>query len=102
MCNRDCTNSNRITVWMDNWSAFVRTLRTQFGPIDPTANAEDAINNLKMQDNQKMSSTISSSISSRYAPIGTTKSFVTTTTLVSPKGSRISWVIMASQTHSKK
>ena len=40
--------------WIDNWSAFVRTLKTQFGPIDPTADAEDAIDNLKMQDNQKI------------------------------------------------
>jgi hypothetical protein len=38
--------------WMDNWSAFVRTLRVQFGPIDPTADAEDSIDNLKMNDNQ--------------------------------------------------
>jgi hypothetical protein len=40
--------------WIDNWDAFVRTLRTQFGPIDPTADAEDGIDNLKMQDNQKI------------------------------------------------
>ena len=38
--------------WMDDWSAFLRTLRVQFGPIDPTADAEDGIDNLKMQDNQ--------------------------------------------------
>ena len=37
---------------MDNWSAFIRTLHTQFGPIDPTANAEDGIDILKMHDNQ--------------------------------------------------
>ena len=47
-------DDDEYPVWMDNWSAFVRTLRTQFGPIDPTADAEDAINNLKMQDNQKI------------------------------------------------
>ena len=47
-------DDDEYPVWMDNWSAFVRTLRTQFGPIDPTANAEDAIDNLKMQDNQKI------------------------------------------------
>jgi hypothetical protein len=40
--------------WIADWSAFVRTLRTQFGPIDPTADAEDGIDNLKMQDNQKI------------------------------------------------
>ena len=38
--------------WMDNWSAFIRTLRIQFGPIDPTADAEDGIDNLKMRENQ--------------------------------------------------
>ena len=32
--------------WMDNWSAFICTLHTQFGPIDPIANTEDGINNL--------------------------------------------------------
>ena len=45
-------DSDDFPDWMDNWSAFVRTLRTQFGPIDPTADAEDGIDNLKMQDNQ--------------------------------------------------
>jgi hypothetical protein len=40
--------------WISDWSAFVRILRTQFGPIDPTADAEDGIDNLKMQDNQKI------------------------------------------------
>ena len=40
--------------WMDNWPAFIRLLRTQFGPIDPTADAEDGIDNLKMHDNQKI------------------------------------------------
>ena len=38
--------------WLDNWSAFVHTLRSQFGPIDPTADAEDSIDNLKMWENQ--------------------------------------------------
>ena len=38
---------------LDNdWFAFVRILHTQFGPIDPTADAEDSIDNLKMWDNQ--------------------------------------------------
>lgn len=45
-------DSDDFPIWMDNWSAFVRTLRTQFGPIDPTADAEDGIDNLKMHDNQ--------------------------------------------------
>ena len=33
---------------LDNWSAFVHILHTQFGPIDLTADAEDS--NLKMRD----------------------------------------------------
>ena len=45
-------DSDKSLAWMDNWSAFIRTLRTQFGPIDPTTDAEDGIDNLKMQDNQ--------------------------------------------------
>jgi Domain of unknown function (DUF4939) len=40
--------------WLNDWSTFVRTLRTQFGPIDPTADAEDGIDNLKMKDNQRI------------------------------------------------
>jgi len=42
-----------------DWSAFVQVLRTQFGPLDPTADAENSIDNsgsesdnLKMQENQ--------------------------------------------------
>ena len=38
--------------WLENWSAFVHTLCSQFGPIDSTADAKDSIDNLKMQDNQ--------------------------------------------------
>jgi hypothetical protein len=45
-------DSDEVPGWMDNWSAFIRLLRTQFGPIDSTADAEDGIDNLKMQDNQ--------------------------------------------------
>src|SRR5271156_3980702 len=40
--------------WLDDWSLFVKTLRTQFGPIDPTADAEDSLDNLKMRDNQRI------------------------------------------------
>jgi hypothetical protein len=47
-------DSDDIPNWIDNWSAFVRTLRTQFGPIDPTADAEDGIDHLKMQDSQRI------------------------------------------------
>ena len=41
-----------IPDWLDDWPNFVQTLCTQFGPIDPTTNAEDGINNLKMHNNQ--------------------------------------------------
>ena len=37
---------------MDNWSAFIVTLRTQFGSIDPAGDAKNSIDHLKMQDNQ--------------------------------------------------
>ena len=47
-------DSDETPAWIDNWSAFIRTLRTQFGPIDPTADAEDGIDNLKMQENQRI------------------------------------------------
>ena len=47
-------DSDETPSWMDNWSAFIRTLWTQFGPIDPTADTEDGIENLKMQDNQRI------------------------------------------------
>lgn len=46
--------SDETPDWMDNWSAFIRTLRIQFGPIDPTADAEDGIDNLKMRENQRI------------------------------------------------
>ena len=39
---------------LDNWSAFMHILHTQLGPIDPTADAEDSIDNLKMRDNQRI------------------------------------------------
>ena len=38
--------------WLSNWSTFVQVLCTQFGPIDPTANAENNLNNLRMHDNR--------------------------------------------------
>ena len=47
-------DEDELPAWMDNWSAFTRTLRTQFGPIDPTADAKDGIDNMKMQDNQRI------------------------------------------------
>ena len=45
---------NEAPDWLDDWSTFVGTLRTQFGPIDPTADAEDNIDNLKMRDNHRI------------------------------------------------
>jgi hypothetical protein len=45
-------DSDESPDWIDNWSAFIRTLRIQFGPIDPTADAERGLDNLKMQENQ--------------------------------------------------
>jgi hypothetical protein len=45
-------DSDEAPEWMYSWSGFISTLRTEFGPIDPTADAEDGIDNLKMQDNQ--------------------------------------------------
>ena len=45
-------DSDEFPDWMDSWSAFIRTLRVQFGPIDPTGDAESRIDHLKMQDNQ--------------------------------------------------
>ena len=45
-------DSDEVHDWMDDWSAFVQNLHIQFGPIDPTANTEDGIDNLKMQENQ--------------------------------------------------
>jgi hypothetical protein len=47
-------DSDDFPVWIDNWDAFVLVLRSQFGPLDPTADAENAIDNLKMMDNQKI------------------------------------------------
>lgn len=47
-------DSDEVPDWMDNWSAFIRQLRIQFGPVDPTADAEDSIDNLKMNDNHQI------------------------------------------------
>jgi hypothetical protein len=40
--------------WLEDWSVFVNTLRTNFGPLDPTADAEDSLDNLKMRENQRI------------------------------------------------
>src|SRR5271154_5984655 len=40
--------------WFDNYSAFVGLLRSEFGPIDPEAEAEDLLDNLRMKDGHKL------------------------------------------------
>src|SRR5271168_2985360 len=40
--------------WLTDWSAFLCLLRSHFGPIDPVTDAEDAIDNLKMRENQRI------------------------------------------------
>ena len=47
-------DSDNIPSWIDDWEDFVKTLRTQFGPIDPTGDAESGIDHLKMNDNQRI------------------------------------------------
>jgi len=47
-------DSDNYPDWLEDWSAFIRVLRTQFGPIDPTADAEDGLDNLKMRDNHRI------------------------------------------------
>ena len=44
-------DSDKDPEWLTDWSAFVQVPYTQFGPIDPTANAEDNLKNLRMHDN---------------------------------------------------
>ena len=46
--------SNEPLEWENDWSEFLRVLRSQFGPIDPTADAEDNIDNLKMKEGQRI------------------------------------------------
>ena len=36
--------------WMDDWDAFVQELRVNFGPADPTADAEEGLDSLRMSD----------------------------------------------------
>jgi Mg-chelatase subunit ChlI len=40
--------------WLEDWPTFLETLRNQFGPIDPAADAEDTLDHLKMRDNQRI------------------------------------------------
>ena len=39
-------------LWENDWTDFIHVLHNQFRPIDPTADAEDNIINLRMKDNQ--------------------------------------------------
>jgi hypothetical protein len=40
--------------WLHDWSAFVKELQTNFGPYDQVGDAETALSNLKMKDNQRI------------------------------------------------
>lgn len=40
--------------WIDDWSAFIDKLKTNFGTIDPIGNAEEELDVLTMLDNQKI------------------------------------------------
>ena len=44
--------SDEVLSWESDWSEFLCILCNQFGPINPTGDAEDNINNLRMKDNQ--------------------------------------------------
>ena len=44
-------DSDKDLEWLTDWSVFIQVLHTQFGSIDPTANAEDNLDNLRMCDN---------------------------------------------------
>ena len=44
--------SNEPLAWENDWEEFIKLLCSQFGPIDPTADASDSIDNLCMKDNQ--------------------------------------------------
>ena len=47
-------DSDEVPEWLESWPTFLDTLRNQFGPIDPAADAEDSIDHLKMRDNQRI------------------------------------------------
>ena len=46
------TESIETPNWLKDWPGFVRILKLQFRPIDPTGDAASRIDHLKMQDNQ--------------------------------------------------
>ena len=47
-------DSDEAPEWLEDWTIFTATLRNQFGPIDPAADAEDNLDHLKMRDNQRI------------------------------------------------
>src|SRR5277367_6281451 len=47
-------DSEDIPEWLENWPTFLQSLRLYFGPIDPTGDAKDSIDNLKMRENQRI------------------------------------------------
>ena len=44
-------DSDKDPKWLTDWSTFIQVLHTQFGPIDPTADAKDNLDNPRMCDN---------------------------------------------------
>jgi hypothetical protein len=40
--------------WTVDWEAFVDTIRSEFGAIDPAGEAQSALLNIKMHDNQRL------------------------------------------------
>ena len=47
-------NSDELPNWIDNYSTFICTLHTQFGPVNPTADAKDVIDHLRMLDSHRI------------------------------------------------
>ena len=82
---------------LDNWSAFVHILHTQFGPIDLTADAENSIDTLKMRDNQRI---LKYNIDFNRLAIQT--GWSNNTILDWPNKSQMLWVIKENQKTSPK
>ena len=88
--------SKEDLAWENDWKNFLRMLRSQFGPIDPTADAADSINNLRMKDNQHI---LKYNIDfTRLQPAGTTLFSNTATIVVWPSVSKTLWGSKGSQT----
>jgi hypothetical protein len=43
-----------VETWMFDWSDFVRQLKSNFGPMDPTGDAEMELTQLRMKDGQRI------------------------------------------------